>query len=230
MVFKNKLFFSSKKSGSSSPDSSNSPRSVGSNSPNPSDKKKSKSASKDESPISSPSSLGGFGCKQASSIKDGLKKNKGKEVPSPHSIGKSNLSPKNEGGPAFVSPIMASSLGLNRIKTRSGPLPRESVFNFRSDEKTPPLLCTSKLSKMATDTGSGSGSGSATSGFGSGDKKKEAGSVMLRFEENMSRAQASDRDSSMSPDTGGPPKSLSPTLPPSGSRLQNVASGMSTDD
>nr|VDC72313.1 unnamed protein product [Brassica rapa] len=228
MVFKNKLFFSSKKSGSSSPDSSNSPRSVGSNSPNPSDKKKSKSASKDESPIHSPSSLGGgFGCKQASSVKDGLKKNKGKEVPSPHSIGKSNLSPsseakKNGGGPAFVSPIMASSLGLNRIKTRSGPLPRESVFNFRSDEKTPPLLCTSKLSKMATDSGSGSGSGS--SGFGSGDKKKEAGSVMLRFEENMSRAQASDRDSSMSPDTGGPPKSLSPTLPPSGSRLQNAAS------
>ena len=229
MVFKNKLFFSSKKSGSSSPDSSNSPRSVGSNSPNPSDKKKSKSASKDESPIHSPSSLGGFGCKQASSIKDGLKKNKGKEVPSPHSIGKSNLSPsseakKNGGGPAFVSPIMASSLGLNRIKTRSGPLPRESVFNFRSDEKTPPLLCTSKLSKMATDIGSGSGSGSGSSGFGSGDKKKEAGSVMLRFEENMSRAQASDRDSSMSPDTGGPPKSLSPTLPPSGSRLQNAAS------
>ncbi|CAN6925618.1 hypothetical protein HID58_043816 [Brassica napus] len=116
MVFKNKLFFSSKKSGSSSPDSSNSPRSDGSKGDNPSS---------------------GVGCKQAE-IKDGSKKGKGKQVPSPHSIGKSNLSPSSDakeggGGPAFVSPIMASSLGLNRIKTRSGPLPRESVFNFRKE-------------------------------------------------------------------------------------------------
>ena len=179
MVFKNKLFFSSKKSGSSSP------RSVG---------------SKDDNPSS------GVGCKQAE-IKDGSKKGKGKgkQVPSPHSIGKSNLSPSSDakegggGGPAFVSPIMASSLGLNRIKTRSGPLPRESVFNFRNDGETPPLLSTSKLSK------------------------KEAGSIKVGVEENT------DRDG-LSPDAG-PMRSLSPKLPPaSGSRLQNVASGMSTDD
>ena len=183
MVFKNKLFFSSKKSGSSSPDSSNSPRSVG---------------SKDDNPSS------GVGCKQAE-IKDGSKKSKGKQVPSPHSIGKSNLSPSSDakegggGGPAFVSPIMASCLGLNRIKTRSGPLPRESVFNFRNDGETPPLLSTSKLSK------------------------KEAGSIKVGVEENT------DRDG-LSPDAG-PMRSLSPKLPPaSGSRLQNVASGMSTDD
>ncbi|KAL1833645.1 hypothetical protein ACET3Z_003296 [Daucus carota] len=31
-----------------------------------------------------------------------------------------------------VSPILASSLGLNRIKTRSGPLPQESFFGFGS--------------------------------------------------------------------------------------------------
>ncbi|CAH8388697.1 unnamed protein product [Eruca vesicaria subsp. sativa] len=196
MVFKSKLFFSSKKSGSSSPDSSNSPRSVGSNSPSRSDKKKPKSASKDESPIPNPSSA------------DASKKNKGKQLPSPHSIGKSNLSPSSdskkvtvaqdvkEGGPAFVSPIMASSLGLNRIKTRSGPLPRESVFNFRNDGET-----TSKLSKMVT----------------SGDSKKKEGGSM------------SDRDG-LSPDTG-PMRSVSPTLPPpaaSGSRLQNVASSSSS--
>ncbi|KAF2542697.1 hypothetical protein F2Q68_00032393 [Brassica cretica] len=177
MVFKNKLFFSSKKSGSSSPDSSNSPRSVG---------------SKDDNPSS------GVGCKQAE-IKDGSKKGKGKQVPSPHSIGKSNLSPSSDakeggGGPAFVSPIMASSLGLNRIKTRSGPLPRESVFNFRNDGETPPLLSTSKLSK------------------------KEAGSI----KENT------DRDG-LSPDTGPVRSLSPKLPPASGSRLQNVASGATAD-
>ncbi|KAL0857350.1 hypothetical protein Bca101_062504 [Brassica carinata] len=221
MVFKNKLFFSSKKSGSSSPDSSNSPRSVGSSSPARSDKKKPKSASKDESPSPNPTSsssaasgFSGIGCKQAE-IKDGSKKNKGKQVPSsqpqaPHSIGKSNLSPSSEpkkvtveGGPAFVSPIMASSLGLNRIKTRSGPLPQERLFNFKNE----PLLSTSKLSKVVND------------GFGSVNKKKET--------ENMDHARVSDRDG-LSPDTG-PVRSLSPTLPPaSGSRLQNVASSSSS--
>lgn len=246
MVFKNKLFFSSKKSGSSSPDSSNSPRSVGSNSPIRSDKKKSKSASKDDPPIPNPSVLTGFsgvGCKQTQ-IKDGLKKkdgsSKGKQVSSEvqaHSIGKSNLSPSSQvkkppppdvkEGPAFVSPIMASSLGLNRIKTRSGPLPQERVFNYRNDPAT------SNLSKMGAD--GDLGSGSATSGSGSGNRKKESGSSKLGLEEIMGRTRPSDNKSdrdTMSPDTG-PPRSLSPTLPASGSRLQNVASssgtGMSLD-
>ncbi|AEE76015.1 Protein kinase superfamily protein [Arabidopsis thaliana] len=238
MVFKNKLFFSSKKSGSSSPDSSNSPRSVGSNSPIRSDKKKSKSASKDEPPIPIPGFVG-VGCKQTQ-IKDGLKKkdgsSKGKQLSSEvqaHSIGKSNLSPSSEvkkppppevkEGPAFVSPIMASSLGLNRIKTRSGPLPQERVFNYRNDPAT------SNLSKMGADGGD-LGSGSATSGSGSGNRKKEAGSSKLGLEENMDRTRPSDNKSdrdSLSPDTG-PPRSLSPTLPPSGSRLQNVASSSGT--
>ncbi|KAL9224364.1 hypothetical protein vseg_000403 [Gypsophila vaccaria] len=35
---------------------------------------------------------------------------------------------------ASVSPILASSLGLNKIKTRSGPLPQESFYGFRSDK------------------------------------------------------------------------------------------------
>ncbi|KAG7577661.1 Protein kinase domain [Arabidopsis thaliana x Arabidopsis arenosa] len=237
MVFKNKLFFSSKKSGSSSPDSSNSPRSVGSNSPIRSDKKKSKSASKDEPPIPNPG-FSGVGCKQTQ-IKDGLKKkdgsSKGKQVSSEvqaHSIGKSNLSPSSEAkkppppevkeGPAFVSPIMASSLGLNRIKTRSGPLPQERVFNYRNDPAT------SNLSKMGAD--GDLGSGSATSGSGSGNRKKEAGSSKLGLEENMGRTRPSDNKSdrdSLSPDTG-PPRSLSPTFPASGSRLQNVASSSGT--
>ncbi|EOA29736.1 hypothetical protein CARUB_v10012823mg [Capsella rubella] len=242
MVFKNKLFFSSKKSGSSSPDSSNSPRSVGSNSPIRSDKKKSKSASKEEPPIPNPTSVTGFaavGCKQTQ-VKGGLKKkdasSKGKQVSSDvqtHSIGKSNLSPSSEPkkpppaeakeGPAFVSPIMASSLGLNRIKTRSGPLPQERVFNYRNDPAT------SNLSKMAAD--GNLSSGSATSGSGSGNRKKEAGSSKLGLEEIMGRTRPSDTKSdrdSMSPADTEPPRSISPTLPPSGSRLQNAASSSGT--
>ncbi|KAJ9546131.1 hypothetical protein OSB04_025838 [Centaurea solstitialis] len=39
----------------------------------------------------------------------------------------------SEGSAATVSPILASSLGLNRIKTRSGPLPQESFFGFGKD-------------------------------------------------------------------------------------------------
>ncbi|RXH99652.1 hypothetical protein DVH24_021454 [Malus domestica] len=33
-----------------------------------------------------------------------------------------------------MSPILASSLGLNRIKMRSGPLLHESLFGFRGDK------------------------------------------------------------------------------------------------
>ncbi|CAN1265697.1 Probable serine/threonine protein kinase IREH1 [Linum perenne] len=211
MVFKNKLFFSSKKSSSdaSSPTdggSSNSPRSIGSNSPiRSSDKKKSKSSSsfssssKDNSPV---------GCKQVQ-VKEGLKKKekegsvvKGKE--SGLSIGKSASAaashqpksqpqtPVKQGGGGFaasvlgstsasaspsklrkglgsgkedalsVSPILASSLGLNKIKTRSGPLPQESFFSFRGD-KGSGVLGSSNLSKP------GGGDG----GFGSSSVKKE---------------------------------------------------------
>ncbi|CAN8270243.1 unnamed protein product [Cochlearia groenlandica] len=236
MVFKNRLFFSSKKSGSSSPDSSNSPRSVGSNSPIRSDKKKAKSASKEETSSSPNPSSDDLKKKKK---KDGS--SKGKQVINEvqaHSIGKSNLSPSSDAkkpavespspdskeGAAFVSPIMASSLGLNRIKTRSGPLLQERVFNFRNDGDTLAMLGTSNLSKMGT--GGASGSGSTASGFGSGNRKKEAGSNKLGCEENMGRARTSDTKcdlDSISPETG-PPRSLSPTLPPSGSRLQNVAS------
>ncbi|KAI9101590.1 hypothetical protein K1719_023834 [Acacia pycnantha] len=63
------------------------------------------------------------------------------------------------GGPASgkespsssVSPILASSLGLNRIKTRSGPLPQESFFGFRNDKGS--TLGVSNLSKPGSDDG-----------------------------------------------------------------------------
>ncbi|XP_050215392.1 probable serine/threonine protein kinase IREH1 isoform X2 [Mercurialis annua] len=166
MVFKNKLFFSSKKSDTSSPDgSSNSPRSIGSNSPIRSDKKKPKSVSKDDSPTPTPTatstsassstSSSSFASKKLqlqSQVKDGVKK-KDKEssatVQSPKKLSFSNkksvTSSSKTATPAVpldkatatgaasssVSPILASSLGLNKIKTRSGPLPQESFFSFR---------------------------------------------------------------------------------------------------
>ncbi|XP_031091247.1 probable serine/threonine protein kinase IREH1 [Ipomoea triloba] len=151
MVFKGR-FFSSKKSDVSSPDgSSNSPRSIGSNSPIRSDKKMGKSSSstsKDNSPAT-PTSISSL----AASFKDKKKDSKGKEsiVPNSNSPGKSglgggeslsssklkSLDGKETGPPTAVSvsPILASSLGLNKIKTRSGPLPQESFFSYGSRDK-----------------------------------------------------------------------------------------------
>jgi hypothetical protein len=104
-----------------------------------------------------------------------------------------------------VSPILASSLGLNRIKTRSGPLPQESFFGFRggSGGDKGSALGASNLSRPGNaDAGSGSG-------FGSGGKKKEVAgpsSRMLGFQEHwvdnasnsdsMSTGSAQSRDQS----------------------------------
>ncbi|QCD92321.1 microtubule-associated serine/threonine kinase [Vigna unguiculata] len=151
MVFKGR-FFSSKKSDSSSPDaSSNSPRSFSSNSPSRSDKKKAKSAAH---PILAAGGGGGSGgggalaaCRQTQ-VKDGTKKKdvvKGKESQTPPPEARKDSPVKKltaaEGreSSASVSPILASSLGLNRIKTRSGPLPQESFFGFRGEKGTTAL-------------------------------------------------------------------------------------------
>lgn len=72
--------------------------------------------------------------------------------------------------PSSVSPILASSLGLNRIKTRSGPLPQETFFGFRGDKGLG--LGASNLSRPSVNVGDRS-SGSANSSSGSGGKKKE---------------------------------------------------------
>ncbi|KAI3976507.1 hypothetical protein MKX01_008365 [Papaver californicum] len=175
MVFKNR-FFSSKKSASDSAksDGSNSPRTSGSDSPVRSDKKKVKST-KDEVQIGG--GVSNFGCKQASSIKDGIqqlhqqvhnqekkKEVKGKEVPIspiPPKLRCSNSS-KGQDTSTGVSPILASSLGLNRIKTRSGPLLQENFFGFRGDKP-------SNLSRLAVD---GCSSSSSFSGKSNGKKKE----------------------------------------------------------
>lgn len=68
--------------------------------------------------------------------------------------------------PSSVSPILASSLGLNRIKTRSGPLPQESFFSFnRADSNKASSMPVSNLSRGAAG-GSSSGKKVAASKLG----------------------------------------------------------------
>ncbi|XP_075514456.1 putative serine/threonine protein kinase IREH1 [Primulina tabacum] len=163
MVFKGR-FFSSKKSDTSSPDgSSNSPRSSGSNSNSPirSDKKKPKSLSPFVSKDSSASAAAGASSRannptSTSKILLRRKDSKGKDTlslnkptteilknssPAPSNSKKSSETAAPAAGPtsASFSPILASSLGLNKIKTRSGPLPQDSFFSFGSRDKGVPL-------------------------------------------------------------------------------------------
>lgn len=199
MVFKGR-FFSSKKSDSSSPDGSNSPRTLGTKSPIRSDKKKPKPASKldDSTAAAAPSSGFASPCRQTQ-VKDGQRKkdSKGKEPEKPNQAqtplthnpvsikSGSSLGSKSKKAtaaaaatnpveekeaPSSVSPILASSLGLNRIKTRSGPLPQESFFGFRGEKGSG--LGASNLSRPGGNGGDRS-SGSANSGSGSGGKKKD---------------------------------------------------------
>ncbi|KAG5233864.1 serine/threonine protein kinase [Salix suchowensis] len=193
MVFKNKFFSSSKKSETSSPDgSNNSPGSIGSNSPIRSDKKK-PAKSKDSSPTTpaSTAASNNFTYKQTQ-VKDGVKKKdsffKGKETvsqpqtPTKPGISNAGAGLKSKKGGVLVdnkekevekysvSPILASSLGLNRIKTRSGPLPQETFFSFRGD-KGSGVLGSSKLSRPSASSGDG-GSSSNSSSLGSGKKKE----------------------------------------------------------
>lgn len=188
MVFKGR-FFSSKKSDSSSPDASNSPRSFGSNSPIRSEKKKVKST-KDDPQIAATTGSSSFGSSfRQHQVKDGLKKKdvKGKEPQSqlktpakPSSVTGSSVlnsgsklrkpvdvkesSASASASASAVSPILASSLGLNRIKTRSGPLPQESFFGFRGDKGSG--LGASNLSRPGGD-------GVLSSGFEAAGKGKK---------------------------------------------------------
>lgn len=100
--------------------------------------------------------------------------------------------------PSSVSPILASSLGLNKIKTRSGPLPQESFFGFRGEKSCP----SSNLSKSG----------------GNGGKKKEV-AAQSRIGFLQSGGSASE---SVSTGTGAS-KEQSPNVLPR-SRLQNAES------
>ncbi|XP_024969374.1 probable serine/threonine protein kinase IREH1 isoform X3 [Cynara cardunculus var. scolymus] len=195
MVFKGRFFYSKKSSDISSPEGSNSPRSIGSNSSSPirSDKKKAKSASKDElhpptttagssfrqNQVKDASNSTSVSKQQSRSKKDGVQGIESK-VQNTNSItekpnlggGSSKLTRKGAAdGPATVSPILASSLGLNRIKTRSGPLPQESFFGFSKDNNSKNKVSSSS-SKMSS-IGVSNLSKSKTSDGGIGSDFKE---------------------------------------------------------
>lgn len=110
-----------------------------------------------------------------------------------------------------VSPIVASSLGLNKIKTRSGPLPQESFFNFGSKEKGVTL----GSSNLSRPLGVG-GIGGSDVAF-SGRKKKERSLL-----ENIDNGSNSD---SMSTESGAS-RDQSPHVfqAQERSRLQNAES------
>lgn len=228
MVFKGR-FFSSKKSDTSSPDgSSNSPRSFGSNSNSPirSDKKKNKSLSpslsKDSSPAASAATTPRSAAKSLLKKKESLK---GKDSPNLSKLTSSSSSqlkkseeaaaaaPPPSSGPTSlsVSPIVASSLGLNKIKTRSGPLPQESFFSFGSRDNKG--LGASNLSRPFVSSG---GNDSV-----SGGRKKEKKS----FLENADNGSNSDTMSTES----GASRDQSPHVlqVQERSRLQNAESSTS---
>lgn len=214
MVFKGR-FFSSKKSDSSSPDGSNSPRTPTRDSPSRSEKKKVKPSKDDASGgdggAARQALIGDAGRRQPHQQQEQQlkKKEKGPKGKEP---GGSLTAPAKLGGAASVAaaknrlavaeaepvvgsgmaasgsgafaPILASSLGLNRIKTRSGPLPMEGSGaggGLRGDHRGsnlgpsnfsrgPPEGCSS--SSAATTSSSTS---SRAAGVKSAAKKKGAG-------------------------------------------------------
>ncbi|KAL2344134.1 hypothetical protein Fmac_005419 [Flemingia macrophylla] len=209
MVFKGR-FFSSKKSDSSSPDASsnNSPRSFSSNSPSRSDKKKPKSAANQ--------TLAATSAAAASRQTQAKKKDaavKGKEThtgllsASRDSPGK-KLAVEGRESPSSssVSPILASSLGLNRIKTRSGPLPQESFFGFRGEKGASAALGGSNLSRP---------------GGGDGKKKEPASQSRVGFLEGAGGwGDNGSNSDSLSTSGSVPSREQSPAVLPR-SRLQN---------
>ncbi|KAI3735807.1 hypothetical protein L6452_15323 [Arctium lappa] len=196
MVFKGRFFSSKKSSDTSSPEGSNSPRSIGSNSNSPirSEKKKPKSATKDvhHPPIVASSTFRQTQVKDGSTSTSNLKHqtHNNKQVteskvntqtsvsttkPSLGAVSASSKSTRKYAAevPPTVSPILASSLGLNRIKTRSGPLPQESFLGFNNsnnaNSKTSSLGA-SNLSKTKNSAG-GDGGGFKKMGLAA-DKNK----------------------------------------------------------
>ncbi|XP_022889795.1 probable serine/threonine protein kinase IREH1 isoform X2 [Olea europaea var. sylvestris] len=227
MVFKGR-FFSSKKSDTSSSDgSSNCPRSTVSNSSSPigSDKKKPKSSFKDKSTVAITRTS-----TPTSSSKNEKKDSKYKEAQNlsrsssgilgSSSSSKLNKSEEAAASPksASVSPLVASSLGLNKIKTRSGPLLQESFLSFGSRDKGA-SLGSSNLSKPLG--GSGDIGGGVDGGLSLGSGKE----VKLLVENADSRNH-SDNTSMES----GPSRDQSPHVVQAQvrSRLQNGESSSET--
>ncbi|XP_078155427.1 protein kinase superfamily protein [Carex rostrata] len=137
MVFKGRFFSSSRKS---SPDGSNSPKTPTQEKGSPSTRSDKKKVKSDPSPASTPSP-------SSSSSFSSSTKHRHKEKHKDRDI-KELEAPKDPTNP-YLSPILASSLGLNRIKTRSGPLLQEGL---RGDHRMSGLGTGSNLSRGQTDT------------------------------------------------------------------------------
>ncbi|KAJ3697699.1 hypothetical protein LUZ61_001404 [Rhynchospora tenuis] len=171
MVFKGRFFSSSRKS---SPDGSNSPKTPTQGSPSTrSDKKKVKS---DLSPSSTSSPSSSSSSRKYKDKEKEKEREKDKEKERDQKPGNPG---QKDGANPYLSPILASSLGLNRIKTRSGPLPQEGL---RGDHRISGLG-TSNLSRGQTDTSSlnvGSSSGASSSG-----KKDGRGSAVKVAEKKL---------------------------------------------
>ncbi|XP_071710173.1 probable serine/threonine protein kinase IREH1 [Rutidosis leptorrhynchoides] len=146
MVFKGRFFYSKKSStDNSSPDGSksSSPKSTGSNSSSPikSDNKK---KTDHQPPVRQIQVKDGSISPSISKFHSRSNKDPETNAQITSSVtesasGSFNLIRKTPvDGPATVSPILASSLGLNRIKTRSGPLPQESFFGFNNSSSNNP--------------------------------------------------------------------------------------------
>lgn len=253
MVFKGRFFSSKKSDPSSPDGSSNSPRSLGSGSPIRSDKKKVNSApsTKDNSPIAPPSS-GSFSIsskkegkgketllkssssstgsaqnkewgKASTGFSSSLKSKKGIVVEKLGGKDGKEVGSSSPASAVSMSPIVASSLGLNKIKTRSGPLPQESFFGFGSGRDKGSALGASNLSKPFI----GGGDGGSNSGPGkkNGEKKDGGGEEKKRVTGNVDNAGWIDNGSnsdSMSTESG-PSRDQSPHVQ-ARSRLQNAES------
>ncbi|KAK4778993.1 hypothetical protein SAY86_006521 [Trapa natans] len=224
MVFKGR-FFSSKKSDTSSPDGSNSPRSFGSNSPIRSDKKKGKSTVKDDNPSPSPpyQALAEGGC---SKKKEPLIK--GKELEKPRNPA-TDLSDGKETASA-ISPLLASSLGLKRVKTRSGPLPQESFYGFRGEKG--PGLGASNLSRGGRGKSGGDRSLASSGNWGSKKVSATSQSRMGVVSENFGDGFGKLEDKrSCSSGLETIPMNQSPSaLPPSGSQNGESSTGAGLQD
>lgn len=153
-------------------------------------------------------------------MKEGLKKKnegKGKESEKSNQVGsrqrKETKTAQEKESDSAVLPILASSLGLNRIKTRSGPLPQESFYGSRGEKG-------SVLGLGVSNPSSNSGTGGDQS-----SKKKEVGFGQRRIgptqETDALPRNWMDKGSNSDgmPSTTVPSRDQSPPLPPN---LQSV--------
>ncbi|PKA53557.1 Serine/threonine-protein kinase [Apostasia shenzhenica] len=204
MVFKGRFFSSKKPSDSSSPDSSGSPRTPASASPSRSEKKKVRS-SRDDPPAAAAASPYVAKGKDATKIQQQQQQQKKKKEKDIDQKGKESAKPSPPAAAAstpgkiwkgtavkegeatagsLLSPILASSLGLNRIKTRSGPLPQESFREHRISGLGSSNLSKEGSASSSSSSATGPSPSSALSGAGKGSVKKKDSRALEKVPES----------------------------------------------